>query len=301
MNGRSNTMTRRGRGSSKVMTPRTIGLRSLRLVGLYVPIAFVLLLALFPFYWMLVTSFKANNELSNLDINPFYPHSPTLMHYMRLLTQTKYLLWFKNTVIVAVVSTALSMVISILAGYALARLRFRGNSFVSGSIFIVYLVPTTLLFIPMAQVVQRLGLLNNPVALIVVYPTFLVPFCTWLLIGYFQTIPRELDECAMVDGATRFQALWRIVLPTAIPGVITAGIFAFTLSWNEFIYALVLVSSDNSRTLVVGVITQLVRGDLLPWGMLMAGSLLGSIPVAILYSFFVEQYVAGLTAGAVKG
>jgi len=298
MNGRSNTMTRRGSG---VMTPRTIGLRSLRLVGLYVPIAFVLLLALFPFYWMLVTSFKANNELSNLDINPFYPHSPTLMHYMRLLTQTKYLLWFKNTVIVAVVSTALSMVISILAGYALARLRFRGNSFVSGSIFIVYLVPTTLLFIPMAQVVQRLGLLNNPVALIVVYPTFLVPFCTWLLIGYFQTIPRELDECAMVDGATRFQALWRIVLPTAIPGVITAGIFAFTLSWNEFIYALVLVSSDNSRTLVVGVITQLVRGDLLPWGMLMAGSLLGSIPVAILYSFFVEQYVAGLTAGAVKG
>ena len=298
MNQRSNTMTRRG---SSVMTPRTIGLRSLRLVGLYVPIAFVLLLALFPFYWMLVTSFRPNNELTNLDINPFYPHSPTLMHYMRLLTQTKYLLWFKNTVIVAVTSTALSMVISILAGYALARLRFRGNSFVSGSIFIVYLVPTTLLFIPMAQVVQRLGLLNNPVALIVVYPTFLVPFCTWLLIGYFQTIPRELDECAMVDGATRFQALWRIVLPTAIPGVITAGIFAFTLSWNEFIYALVLVSSDNSRTLVVGVITQLVRGDLLPWGMLMAGSLLGSIPVAILYSFFVEQYVAGLTAGAVKG
>jgi len=292
-------MTRHGIGSA--MTPRTIGSKSLRLVGLYVPIAFVLLLVLFPFYWMLVTSFKPNNELSNLDINPFYPHSPTLMHYMRLLTQTKYLLWFKNTVIVAVTSTALSMVISILAGYALARLRFRGNSFVSGSIFIVYLVPTTLLFIPMAQVVQRLGLLNNPVALIVVYPTFLVPFCTWLLIGYFQTIPRELDECAMVDGATRFQALWRIVLPTAIPGVITAGIFAFTLSWNEFIYALVLVSSDNSRTLVVGVITQLVRGDLLPWGMLMAGSLLGSIPVAILYSFFVEQYVAGLTAGAVKG
>jgi len=298
MNQRSNTMPRRG---SSVMTPRTIGLQSLRLVGLYVPIAFVLLLALFPFYWMLVTSFRPNNELTNLDINPFYPHSPTLMHYMRLLTQTKYLLWFKNTVIVAVISTALSMVISILAGYALARLRFRGNSFVSGAIFIVYLVPTTLLFIPMAQVVQRLGLLNNPVALIVVYPTFLVPFCTWLLIGYFQTIPRELDECAMVDGATRFQALWRIVLPTAIPGVITAGIFAFTLSWNEFIYALVLVSSDNSRTLVVGVITQLVRGDLLPWGMLMAGSLLGSIPVAILYSFFVEQYVAGLTAGAVKG
>jgi len=283
------------------MTRRTTAGRSLQRVGLYIPILIVLFLALFPFYWMLVTSFKPNKELTNLNINPFYPHSPTLMHYVRLLTTTKYLHWFWNTVVVAVSSTAIAMVISILAGYALARLHFRGNSFVSGAIFIVYLVPTTLLFIPMAQVIQRLGLLNKPFALVIVYPTFLVPFCTWLLIGYFQTIPRELDECAMVDGATRFQALVRIVLPTAIPGVITAGIFAFTLSWNEFIYALVLVTSDNSRTLVVGVITQLVRGDLLPWGMLMAGSLLGSIPVAILYSFFVEQYVSGLTAGAVKG
>jgi len=162
-------------------------------------------------------------------------------------------------------------------------------------------VPTTLLFIPMTQVIQRFGLINNPLSLIVVYPTFLVPFCTWLLIGYFQTIPRELDECAMVDGATRFQALLRIVLPSAIPGVVTAGIFAFTLSWNEFIYSLVLVSTDNSRTLAVGVLTKLVRGDLLPWGPLMASALIGSIPVAILYSFFVEQYVSGLTAGAVKG
>jgi multiple sugar transport system permease protein len=193
------------------------------------------------------------------------------------------------------------MVISILAGYALARLRFPGSSLFSGAIFVVYLVPTTLLFIPMAQVIQRFGLINNPLSLIIVYPTFLVPFCTWLLIGYFQTIPRELDECAMVDGATRFQALVRIVLPSAIPGVVTAAIFAFTLSWNEFIYSLVLVSTDNSRTLAVGVLTKLVRGDLLPWGPLMASALLGSIPVAILYSFFVEQYVSGLTAGAVKG
>ena len=201
----------------------------------------------------------------------------------------------------AITSTLISIVISILAGYALARLRFPGSSLFSGAIFIVYLVPTTLLFIPMAQVIQRFGLINNPLSLIIVYPTFLVPFCTWLLIGYFQTIPRELDECAMVDGATRFQALLRIVLPSAIPGVVTAGIFAFTLSWNEFIYSLVLVSTDNSRTLAVGVLTKLVRGDLLPWGPLMASALLGSIPVAILYSFFVEQYVSGITAGAVKG
>jgi multiple sugar transport system permease protein len=274
---------------------------SLRLLTIYLPVLVVLVLILFPFYWMLVTSFKSNAELPNIKINPFYPHMPTLAHYRRLLTETAYGRWFWNTTYVAVSSTAISMVISILAAYALARLRFWGSSLFSGAIFIVYLVPTTLLFIPMAQVIVRFNLINNPLALIVVYPTFLVPFCTWLLIGYFQTIPKELDECAMVDGATRIQALVRIVLPAAIPGVITAGIFAFTLSWNEFIYALVLVSTDNSRTLAVGVLTKLVRGDLLPWGPLMAAALLGSIPVAVLYSFFVEQYVSGLTAGAVKG
>jgi multiple sugar transport system permease protein len=273
----------------------------MRGLTIYVPVLLVLVLILFPFYWMLVTSFKANAELTNIQINPFYPHMPTLDHYKKLLTQTAYGRWFWNTAYVAVLSTAISMVISILAGYALARLRFRGSSLFSGSIFIVYLVPTTLLFIPMAQVIAKFDLINNPLALIIVYPTFLVPFCTWLLIGYFQTIPRELDECAMVDGATRFQALIKVVLPAAIPGIITAGIFAFTLSWNEFIYALVLVSTDDSRTLAVGVLTKLVRGDLLPWGPLMAAALLGSIPVAILYSFFVEQYVSGLTAGAVKG
>ncbi len=273
----------------------------LRLLTIYLPALIVLVLILFPFYWMVVTSFKADSELTNLKINPFYPHTPTWAHYYRLLWQTAYIRWFWNTTYVAICSTVISMVISILAGYALARLRFPGNSLFSGAIFVVYLVPTTLLFIPMTQVIQRFGLINNPLSLIVVYPTFLVPFCTWLLIGYFQTIPRELDECAMVDGATRFQALLRIVLPSAIPGVVTAGIFAFTLSWNEFIYSLVLVSTDNSRTLAVGVLTKLVRGDLLPWGPLMASALIGSIPVAILYSFFVEQYVSGLTAGAVKG
>jgi multiple sugar transport system permease protein len=280
---------------------RTLRRTLMRLLTIYLPVLIVLIVILFPFYWMLATSFKANSELTNLKLNPFYPHSPTFAHYKRLLWQTAYLRWFWNTTYVAICSTLISMVISILAGYALARLRFPGSSLFSGAIFIIYLVPTTLLFIPMAQVIQRFGLINNPLSLIVVYPTFLVPFSTWLLIGYFQTIPRELDECAMVDGATRFQALLRIVLPAAIPGVVTAGIFAFTLSWNEFIYALVLTSTDNSRTIAVGVLAKLVRGDLLPWGPLMAAALLGSIPVAILYSFFVEQYVSGLTAGAVKG
>lgn len=272
-----------------------------RLLTIYLPVAVVLLLVLFPFYWMAATSFKADAELTNLQINPFYPRNPTLDHYIRLLTKTNYPRWFWNTTYVAVVSTALSLVISILAAYALARLRFPGSSLFTGAIFIVYLAPSTLLFIPMAQVITQFNLVNNPLALILVYPTFLVPFCTWLLIGYFQTVPRELDECAMVDGATRVQALVRVVLPTAIPGIVTAGIFAFTLSWNEFIYSLVLVSTDDSRTIVVGVLTKLVRGDLVPWGPLMAAALLGSIPVAVLYSFFVEQYVSGLTAGAVKG
>jgi len=284
-----------------VSARKSVGTTLLRLLTLYLPIAIVLILILFPFYWMIATSFKADSELTNLKINPFYPHSPTLDHYIRLLTKTNYPRWFWNTAYISVISTALAMVISILAGYALARLRFPGSSLFSGAIFVVYLVPTTLLFIPMAQIITRFGLVNNPLGLIIVYPTFLVPFCTWLMIGYFQTIPRELDECAMVDGATRFQALWRIVLPTAIPGVVTAGIFAFTLSWNEFIYSLVLVSTDDTRTIVVGVLTKLVRGDLLLWGPLMAAALLGSIPVAVLYSFFVEQYVSGLTAGAVKG
>jgi multiple sugar transport system permease protein len=280
---------------------RTVRRVILRLLTIYLPMLIVLILILFPFYWMIVTSFKADSELTNLKINPFYPHNPTWAHYYRLLWQTAYIRWFWNTTYVAIISTTISLIISILAGYALARLRFPGSSLFSGAIFVVYLVPTTLLFIPMTQVIQRFGLINNPLSLIIVYPTFLVPFCTWLLIGYFQTIPRELDECAMVDGATRFQALLRIVLPSAIPGVVTAGIFAFTLSWNEFIYSLVLVSTDNSRTLAVGVLTKLVRGDLLPWGPLMASALIGSIPVAILYSFFVEQYVSGITAGAVKG
>lgn len=284
-----------------MMQRKSASTGTIRLLTVYLPVVVVMILVLFPFYWMIVTSFKANSELTDIAINPFYPQSPTLAHYSRLLTQTKYLRWFWNTTYVALISTALSLAISILAGYALARLRFPGSTFFTGAIFIVYLAPSTLLFIPMAQVITRLGLVNNPAALILVYPTFLVPFCTWLLIGYFQTVPRELDECAMVDGATRVQALLRIVLPTAIPGIVTAGIFAFTLSWNEFIYALVLVSTDDSRTIIVGVLTKLVRGDLLPWGPLMASAILGSIPVALLYSFFVEQYVSGLTAGAVKG
>jgi multiple sugar transport system permease protein len=267
----------------------------------YIPVAIVLFLMLLPFYWMFVTSFKPYPELFNRNISPFYPLNPTGEHYQYLFNRTEFLTWFLNTAFVSVCSTLIAVGVSIPAGYSLARLHFRGRSTISSLIFISYLLPTTLLFIPMVEVVKQLNLVNNRIGLIVVYPTFLIPFCTWLLLGYIRTLPVDLEECAMIDGATRLQALRKITLPLSIPGVVTAGIFAFTLSWNEFIYGLVLMTSDANRTIPVGVITELVQGDLYAWGPLMGAALLGSVPVVLLFSAFVEQYVAGMTAGALKG
>ena len=198
----------------------------------------------------------------------------------------------------ALEAAALAMTIN-LAAYAIERLRFRGAKGVGMAIFLAYLVPPSILFIPLAAIVVQLGLFDTRFALILTYPTFLIPFCTWLLMGYFRSIPYELEECALIDGATRWQILTKIILPLAVPGLISAGIFAFTLSWNEFIYALTFISSSEVKTVPVGVVTELVEGDVYHWGALMAGALLGSLPVAVLYSFFVEYYVAGMT-GAVK-
>jgi multiple sugar transport system permease protein len=202
---------------------------------------------------------------------------------------------------VAATSTAISLVFGILAGYALARLKFRGAGILGVAIFVSYLVPQTLLFIPMFDVIKTLNIGDTYWALILTYPTFLIPFCTALLMGYFKSIPRELEESALIDGSSRLRALVEIVLPLAMPGILSAGIFAFTLSWNEFIYALVFITTTPMKTLPVGVVSELIRGDVFFWGSLMAGALLGSVPVALIYSFFVEYYVAGLTAGAVKG
>ena len=196
-------------------------------------------------------------------------------------------------------STAFSLFASVLAAYAIERLRFSGSKQVGLSIFLAYLVPPSILFIPLAAIVFQLGLFDTRWALILTYPTFLIPFCTWLLMGYFRSIPYELEECTLIDGATRWQILVKIVLPLAVPGLISAGIFAFTLSWNEFIYALTFISSSENKTVPVGVVTELVEGDVYHWGPLMAGALLGSLPVAFVYSFFVEYYVSGLT-GSVK-
>jgi multiple sugar transport system permease protein len=270
-----------------------------RIVTVWIPLTLFLVVLLFPFYWMVITTFKPNEELLSREGNPFWVINPTLAHIKKLLFDTAYPEWLWNTVVVSVVSTFLSIVCSVLAAYAIERLRFRGSRYVGMSIFLAYLVPPSILFIPLATMVYKLNLFDTRLALILTYPTFLIPFCTWLLMGYFKSIPLELEECALIDGANRWQILVRIILPLAVPGLISAGIFAFTLSWNEFIYALTFISSSEVKTVPVGVVTELVEGDVYHWGSLMAGALFGSLPVAILYSFFVEYYVSGLT-GAVK-
>jgi multiple sugar transport system permease protein len=271
-----------------------------RFIMLYLPLSVFLLVLLFPFYWMAITAIKPNGELLDYkNNNPFWVKSPTLENINKLLFQTDYPQWLWTTMMVAAVATALSLFSSVLAAYAIQRLRFKGSQYVGLAIYLAYLVPPSILFIPLATLIFQFGLFDSPLALILTYPTFLIPFCTWLLIGYFKSIPYELEECAMIDGATRLQTLWRITLPLAMPGLISAGIFAFTLSWNEFIYALAFIQSAEKKTVPVAVLTQLVEGDVYHWGSLMAGALLGSIPVAILYSFFVDYYVASMT-GAVK-
>ena len=271
-----------------------------RLVTVYIPLAIMLFVLLFPFYWMATTTFKPDAELYNYEkFNPFWVAHPTLEHVKKLLFETSYPDWMLNTVIISVSSTFLSLFCAVCAAYAIERLRYTGSRSVGLAIFLAYLVPPSILFIPLATMVFRLGMFDSDWALIITYPTFLIPFCTWLLMGYFRTIPYELEECALIDGASRLQILVKITLPLAVPGLISAGIFAFTLSWNEFIYALTFISSSENKTIPVGAITELVEGDVYHWGSLMAAALLGSLPVVILYSFFVEHYVSSLT-GAVK-
>jgi multiple sugar transport system permease protein len=270
-----------------------------RWVTVYAPLGIFVFVLLFPFYWMVITSVKPNNELLSRDGNPFWVIKPTLEHFHKLLFKTAYPEWLWNTVFISVISTVVSLACAVLAAYAIERLRFKGSRQVGLGIFLAYLVPPSILFIPLATIVFKLGLFDTRWALILTYPTFLIPFCTWLLMGYFRSIPFELEECALIDGATRFEILWKIILPLSVPGLISAGIFAFTLSWNEFIYALTFISSSEVKTVPVGVITELVEGDVYHWGSLMAGALFGSIPVAVLYSFFVDHYVSGMT-GAVK-
>ncbi|MBI4572945.1 MAG: carbohydrate ABC transporter permease [candidate division NC10 bacterium] len=272
-----------------------------RLLNIYLPLVFYVVFLLFPFYWMTIVSVKPTNDLFEMKYNPFWIQKFTLENYRYLFENTAFPEWVKNTLIVSVVSTIVSLGCSVLIGYALARLRFPGSNFLGVGIFLAYLVPPTLLFLPLAQVIAKLGLYNTYWALILTYPTQLIPFASWLLMGYFRTIPKEIEESAMADGCSRLQILVRMILPLSIPGLLSAGIFSFTLCWNEFLYALIFMSSGSMKTIPVGVVSDMIKADTLFWGSLMASAVLGSFPIAFLYSFFVKHYISGLTAGAVKG
>ncbi len=276
------------------------GTKLMKRIALFnIPLGVAMILLLFPFYWMLITSFKPDPELYDVRLDPLLIQHPTLAQIRHLLSQTHYVRWLYNTMFIAVFATLISLVASLLAAYGIQRLQFRGSGSLGVAIFLSYLVPPTILFIPLAHIIFSLRLWDTPWSLILTYPTFLIPFCTWLLMGYFKTFPKELEECAMIDGATRIGILIRIVVPLSIPGILSCGIFSFTLSWNEYLYALVFLSDTLQKTVPVGVTTELIRGDVYSWGPLMAGALLGSVPVALVYSFFVEYYVTGLT-GALK-
>jgi multiple sugar transport system permease protein len=271
-----------------------------KVVTVYIPLAIFLFVLLFPFWWMGIATFKTNHELhTGRGWGFFWVFDPTLDNIRKLFFETEYPQWLWNTLLVTFSATFISIFAAVCAAYAIERLRYTGSRYVGMSIFLAYLVPPSILFIPLATMVYQMGVFDSRWALILTYPTILIPFCTWLLMGYFRSIPYELEECALIDGATRFQILAKIILPLSIPGLISAGIFAFTLSWNEYIYALVFISSSENKTVPVGVVTELIEGDVYHWGSLMAGALFGSLPVAILYSFFVEHYVSSMT-GAVK-
>lgn len=270
---------------------------------------FLVLFAIFflmPPIYMLITSLKTSAEISAAT-NPWWVFSPTLDNYIALLTQNEFLVFFRNSIVVSVCVVAVSMVISVFAAFALARMRFWGSATLATGVFLTYLIPDTLLFIPLfkmfAFVRDTFGieLMNHWWTMIIVYPTLTVPFCTWIMIGYFASIPKELDEAALIDGATWMQTLFRIFIPVALPGIIAATIFAFTVSWAQFLYPLAFTTSTDQLLLPVGIITTLIKGDVFNWGQIMTGALLGAAPPLIIYAFLMDYYIAGLTAGATKG
>jgi multiple sugar transport system permease protein len=271
------------------------------LIWAYISLIFSAIILLTPPVYMLITSLKTSAEIADQKGNPWIVRNPTLENYWELITNSLFQGFFINSVIVTVVVVAVTMVISILAAFALARMRFWGSQVLATGVFLTYLVPDTLLFIPLYQIVGGLGLLNSIWGLVLVYPTLTVPFCTWIMIGYFASIPKELDEAALIDGATWPQMLLKIFVPVALPGIIAATIFAFTVSWAAFVYPTAFITTPDQMPLTIGVVSQLVRGDVFVWGQITAGALLAALPPVIVYAFLMDYYIAGLTAGATKG
>ena len=261
--------------------------------------------AVFPFYWMVVTTFKQNSDLyvgaTNVAHNPFiFNAPPTLDHLEILFGRTLYPTWLFNTLFVGVIVVGITLALAVPAGYSLARLTGRGGERLSIGIFLTYLVPSTLLFIPFSRLVSLLGLQNSLWSLVLIYPTFTVPFCTWLLMGFFKSLPKEVEESAMVDGCSRVGAIWKMVLPLSVPGILTVVIFAMTLVIQEFVYSLTFISSVQRMTVSVGVPVALIRGDVYYWGSLMAACLITSVPIAVVYNVFLDRFIAGFTVGAIK-
>src|SRR5499427_3965504 len=261
--------------------------------------------AVFPFYWMVITAFKRNSDLyvgaTNTAHNPFiFNEPPTLVHLYTLFQNTLYLTWLFNTLAVGLAVVLITLVLSVPAGYSLARLTGRWGERLSIGIFLTYLVPSTLLFIPFSRLISLMGLQNTLLSLVIIYPTFTIPFCTWLLMGFFKTLPKEVEESAMVDGCTRLGAIWRMVLPLSVPGLLTVVIFALTLAIQEFVYSLTFISSVEQMTISVGVPVALVRGDVYYWGSLMAACLITVVPITVIYNLFLDRFIAGFTVGAVS-
>jgi multiple sugar transport system permease protein len=269
---------------------------------LYGIVTFFALFSVFPFYWMLIAMFKRDHDLFNPSANPFLFNEPaTLEHLRMLLYDTLFLKYLWNTCVVGMSVVVITLIIAVPAAYSLARWSGRWGENLGIGIFLTYLVPPTLLFIPLSRLVGFFGLHESLGALILVYPTFTIPFCTWLLMGFFKSIPKDIEEQAMIDGCSRMGAMVKIIFPLSVSGILTVVVFAFTLSMHEFIYALAFISVSAKKTISIGVPTELVRGDVFRWGPLMAGALIASLPVAVIYTFFLDRFITGFTMGAVKG
>jgi len=269
--------------------------------GPYLPLSPYLFVVLFPFYWMIITAFKRDNDLYNLTTSPFwFKEPPTLDHLKLLIKGTLFLQWLQNSLLIGALVVLVTLALALPAAYALARMRFPMAQPLSTAMFLSYLIPPTLLFLPLSQLVRGLGFIDSIWALVLVYPSFTLPFCTWLLMGFVRTVPREIEESAQIDGCSRLQAFRMIILPVIVPGIITAGIFAFTLTYQEYIYALTFISASANKTISYGVTSDLIRGDVFYWGSLMSGALIGAIPVAVIYAFSLDHFIHGLTAGALK-